>query len=129
MNRRHTLQKDIVLEAVRNLANHPAADEVYEHIHQKYPNIGKATVYRNLNILSEEGHLRRVGIPDGADRFDHTCIEHYHVTCIKCGTVCDVGMDAIPDIMDKVRGSMGMELLGYDILFRGLCPKCKEQNE
>ena len=128
MERRHTVQKDIVLEAVRSLATHSTADEVYEYIHKSYPNIGRGTVYRNLNILSEEGSIRKVGIPGGADRFDFTCCEHYHITCIKCGSVCDVDMDAISDMMDKVKNSNGMEILGYDILFRGICPKCREQN-
>lgn len=126
MERRHTIQKDIVLEAVRDLAGHSTADEVYEYIHKRYPNIGKGTVYRNLNILSEDGSIRKVGIPGGPDRFDHTCHEHYHVTCIKCGAVCDVDMDAVTDMMDRVRDSMGMELISFDILFKGICPKCKE---
>lgn len=128
MERRHTIQKDIVLEAVRGLASHATADEIYEYIHPKYPNIGRGTVYRNLNVLAEEGSVRRVGIPGGADRFDHTCHEHYHATCIKCGAVCDVDMDVISDMKDRVRNSMGMELISYDILFRGICPKCKAEH-
>ena len=129
MERRHTIQKDIVLEAVRSLATHSTAEEVYEYVHRNYPNMGKGTVYRNLNVLSEEGAIRKVGIFDGADRYDFTCKEHYHVTCIKCGAVCDVDMDEITDMMKRVRDSYGMELLGYDILFKGICPKCKKQGE
>lgn len=128
MERRHTVQKDIVLDAVKSLATHSTADEVYEYIHPNYPNIGKGTVYRNLNILAEENAIRKVGIPDGPDRYDHTCREHYHVTCVKCGAVCDVDMDAITDMLDRVRNSNGMELLGYDVLFKGICKKCMEQS-
>ena len=125
MDRRHTIQKDIVLAAVRALATHSTADEVYDYIHQNYPNVGRGTVYRNLNVLAEEGAIRKVGIPGGADRYDFTCHEHYHVTCVKCGDVCDVDMDVLPNLMNNVHNSMGMELLSYDILFRGICPKCK----
>lgn len=38
------------------MRRHVAANEVYEFIKEAYPTIGKGTVYRNLDILVEEGH-------------------------------------------------------------------------
>ncbi|WP_419550310.1 transcriptional repressor, partial [Paratractidigestivibacter faecalis] len=43
---RNTVQREIILEELRGLANHPTADEVYESVHAKHPSISKATVYR-----------------------------------------------------------------------------------
>ena len=43
---------------------------MYEFIKEAYPTIGKGTVYRNLDILVEEGALRKVEVPDGPNRFD-----------------------------------------------------------
>ena len=45
---------------------------MYEFIKEAYPSIGKGTVYRNLDILAEEGALRKVEVPDGPNRFDFT---------------------------------------------------------
>ena len=42
------------------MRRHVAANEVYEFIKEAYPTIGKGTVYRNLDILVEEGALRKV---------------------------------------------------------------------
>ena len=127
MERRHTIQKELVLNAVRQMAGHVTADEVYEHIRGEHPNIGKGTVYRNLGILAEEGQIRRIEIPNGPDRFDITLERHYHVRCVECGQVFDVEMDALEDIADRVRDKHGFEFLDYDILFKGICPDCREK--
>jgi len=62
------------------MRRHVAANEVYEFIKEAYPTIGKGTVYRNLDILVEEGALRKVEVPDGPNRFDFTLKNHYHVS-------------------------------------------------
>ena len=128
MERRQTIQKELVLNAVRTLKKHATADEVYSFIANEHPSVGKGTVYRNLNILADEGKVRKVEISDGPDRFDFTLTEHYHVKCIKCGDVSDVDMVKLSDLKKKIKDDHGIEFLGYDILFRGICPKCKENN-
>ena len=71
MAKRNTIQRQLVIAAVRFLADHPTAEEVYDRITMEYPDISKGTVYRNLNSLVESGLLGKVSVPSGADRFDH----------------------------------------------------------
>ena len=125
MERRNTIQKELVLNAVLQMRRHVTADEVYETVCREHPNIGKGTVYRNLGILAEEGKIRKVEIPNGPDRFDFTLERHYHVRCVECGRVFDVEMDAIEDLDARVRDKHGFEFLDYDILFKGICPDCR----
>ena len=63
MKNRNTLQRRLVLETVRRMRNHPTAEEIYLAIAAENPLISKATVYRNLKLLSEQGdsHSRRSG--------------------------------------------------------------------
>ena len=63
-SRRNTIQKDLVKNTVYEMRRHVTANEVYEFIKEAYPTIGKGTVYRNLDILVEEGALRKVEVPD-----------------------------------------------------------------
>ena len=69
MQYRNTRQRKIVLEAVQEHHDHPSADQIYLEIRAKDPRISRGTVYRNLNILSEEGQITHVKVP-GADRYD-----------------------------------------------------------
>ena len=52
MEKRNTIQRSLVLNAVNKLQCHATADEVYDEIAKEHPNISKATVYRNLKLLS-----------------------------------------------------------------------------
>ena len=126
MMRRHTIQRSLVLKAVNKLQCHATADEIYEKIVTEHPNVSRATVYRNLNLLSEMGYIRKIEIPGGSDRFDHLCHDHCHVKCEKSGRVFDVDMEYVIGLEKNIRNDRGFSFTGYDILFRGICPECQE---
>ena len=129
MTRHNTIQRSLVLDAVNRLKSHATADEVYAEVAATHPNISKATVYRNLNLLSEMGMIRKLEIPGGADRFDHICKEHCHVKCENCGRVFDIEIPYIDGLDNLVENRNGFELTGYDILFRGICPGCRASSD
>lgn len=128
MEHRNTIQKELVLSAVRTMRRHVTADEVHGFIAREHPSVSRGTVYRNLNLLSEEKQIRKVRVPNGPEHFDFTLREHYHVRCVKCGSVSDVDMVVLPDLMKMVQDSHGMQFLDYDICFRGVCPECQNRN-
>ena len=41
MPTRNTVQRQIIAEGLRRLANHPTADEVYEAVREEHPGIGQ----------------------------------------------------------------------------------------
>ncbi len=127
MIRRTTIQKELILNAVISLHNHPTADEVYKLVQASHPHISKGTVYRNLNCLAEEGKIRKIEVPEGPDRFDHICTPHYHIHCCKCDRAFDVDMEVVSDLIDKVKDTQGFCFLDYDILFKGICPDCQKK--
>ncbi len=127
MARRNTIQRYLVLEAVNKLHCHATADEVYGEIKKTHPTISRATVYRNLNLLSELGEIRRLEIPGSADRFDHIIRNHCHVKCEICNRVFDVDMDFVNGLESGIRDTRGFDFTGYDIIFHGVCPECKSK--
>ena len=129
MNNRHTLQRDLILEAVKELHCHATADDVYDLIVTKHPNISRGTVYRNLNLLSDIGEIRKVEIPSGADRFDHECHPHYHARCIECNRVFNVDMEFISDLQKNIKDTQGFEFTGHDLIFKGICLECNGRRE
>lgn len=127
MAKRNTIQRQLVIAAVRFLANHPTAEEVYDRITMEYPDISKGTVYRNLNSLVESGLLSKVSVPSGADRFDHILARHYHIKCTACGKFSNVeNFDYIPDMDAKVAAVTGYKMNHHDIVFSGICPECQK---
>lgn len=128
MIKRNTIQYALVLEAVNKLQCHATADEIYNLLVKEHSNIGRGTVYRNLQKLCENGEIRKWEIPGGADRFDHLCHDHYHIRCTSCGYVFDVDMDYMADLEKAIHDLQGFELTGHDIVFKGICPKCKDRD-
>ena len=60
MKERNTKQKQIILDILENNRIHPTINEIYNMAKTKYPTIGQATVYRNVNHLVEEGKLIKI---------------------------------------------------------------------
>jgi Fe2+ or Zn2+ uptake regulation protein len=108
----------MVLDAVNEMHRHVTADQIYTFVKEKYPSIGRGTVYRNLGILVKEGKVRKVEVPDGSDRFDFTLENHYHVECVKCGEIFDVDMDVISELEKRIRDTHGMKYISHDIFLR-----------
>lgn len=126
-NYRLTEQKKIVLEEVQSRYDHPTAEEIYLKIHEKYPGISKSTVYRNLDVLNQEGLIRRIKVV-GGDHFDLTVKKHYHVICKNCHKVVDAEIEYRNDYDDEVAKQTGFTIDEHSLIFEGLCPDCKKAN-
>ena len=124
MQGRNTVQRQLVYRAVQDLACHPTADAIYDKVVSSHPSISKGTVYRNLGKLAEAGMLRRIPMPNNADRYDTTLTAHYHIFCKSCGEFRDLDYPYLLSINSEVERDSGYKLDEHDIVFTGLCPKC-----
>lgn len=128
MAERNTMQKEIIRNALCEMANHPTADEVYSFVHERYPTISRATVFRVLNKLAENGNILKVDISNGADHFDHQTFEHYHAHCSICGKVCDVILKPLVIQTENIKAQDDFHVTGYSLQFNGICSQCREEN-
>ncbi len=124
-NRRNTIQRQIIFNAVLDLENHPSAEDVYNHIKPNYPSISLGTVYRNLNLLSENGKLLKVAIANSADRFDHNINSHYHIQCSKCKKLYDIDIPYFDQIDNEVSSKTEFDITNHHIIFDGICHQCQ----
>lgn len=123
---RNTVQRSLVLEAVRSLqGTHPTSADIFEVVRTAHPNISRATVYRNLNVLADRGEVLRVEVPNGADRYDLHAEPHYHLRCEACGRLFDAEMPYHPDLAKELSDTHGFDVTGHTILFTGLCAECR----
>ena len=126
MKKRNTLQKSIVSEVFDSMKNHPSAGMVYDAVHERYPEISRATVFRILAEAAEEGTIQRLKLRDANDRYDFTLTEHHHITCRRCGHVADVTVEIDnPSIINAAIGHEGFEVDECHVEFFGLCDKCQ----
>jgi Fe2+ or Zn2+ uptake regulation protein len=88
--------------------------------------VGRATVYRTLKLLLEQGHICRVILSDGAVcyRLSHKA-HHHHLVCVSCGATEDVHLEDVEDVLDRVRDATDYEVVGHRLEVYGFCPRCK----
>jgi len=119
--KRNTLQRQIILDAISTLANHPTAEEVYLHISKTHPSISKATVYRNLSTAADSGEISQIGVLNGAMHFDHNVHKHFHFMCDTCGKIVDVPIFDLPNTSPFTE----LNIKKVELTLRGLCGDCK----
>lgn len=126
MNSKYSRQREAIKEYLIQTKEHPTADTVYMYIKKSFPNISLGTVYRNLNLLSEQGEILKVNCQDGSDRFDGNYKPHYHFLCNECGRVFDLEMESIDHINVIAGAKFQGKIEGNVTFFHGSCPECQE---
>ena len=120
---RHSDQRDIVYQVVCQSCDHPSVEMILSRAKEQMPSINMATVYRNLSVLVDQNKIIRLTLSTG-DRFDKTLYPHPHFHCKCCGNVTDVDHDAVSDMITSIE-SKDFQIDKADIMFTGICPKCK----
>lgn len=121
---KYSRQREAIKEYLSVTKEHPTADTVYLVIRKDYPNISLGTVYRNINLLAEQGEILRINCQDGSERFDGNPKPHYHFLCKECGRVLDLKMEAIDHINMIAGAGFSGKIEGHVTFFYGLCPEC-----
>jgi Fe2+ or Zn2+ uptake regulation protein len=124
---RMTEQRRIIFEELKKTYEHPSASDVYEKVKQRLPHISLGTIYRNLEILSSKGIIKRLDMVSGQRRFDAGVHAHHHIRCISCGRVDDIPTNthtSFGSIITNVKTVSGYDDVGCTVDFYGICPEC-----
>src|SRR4030043_1448538 len=123
--RRETRQREAILRVLRNTRAHPTADWIYEEVKKEIPNISKGTVYRNLQVLQEDGAITVLNLNGTLSRFEVKQHGHYHFRCEQCGRVFDLDEPVNNEIDKRVAERTGFKVSHHQTEFRGLCKDCQ----
>lgn len=124
--KRHSLQRQIILEELQREKTHPSAQEIYERVRHRLPKISLGTVYRNLEQLAAQGLIQKVEGAGGQRRFDGDLTAHYHVRCLYCGRVEDAPLPLLSRLNQTFAQMSDYTIMGHRLEFFGICPLCRE---
>ena len=124
--RRYSKQRELIFEAVCGTNEHPTAETVYHWLKPDNPALSLGTVYRNLNLLADEGRLLRLPLP--VERFDANTAPHAHFRCRLCGRVYDLdGLDYNAGLDEKAETRSGHRVERHELIFTGVCANCTDK--
>ena len=125
-----TPQRLAVYKALSEETWHPNAEMLFRKLQPKYPTMSFATIYKSIEILSDIKAIQVLNTGEDSFRYDADVSEHYHLRCLKCGSVDDAQMDEgiREQLTQSVEMQSGYQISGRQFYFFGLCPKCSKQH-
>ena len=124
-----TQQRLNILEVVRGInPSHFTAQEIFETVNEKNPEVGFATVYRFLKKLSEKNFVIEVRMGGMPARYEWAAKKHHdHLTCVKCGRIVEFENQKIEDLQEKIATYHGFQLTHHILELYGICKKCRKK--
>lgn len=102
-------------------------------VKQKSPEIGLATVYRTLEILTDLKVVDKVSFNDGLARYDlrkegakHF---HHHLLCLECGNIEEVEEDLLGEVEQVIEQRYHFMVKDHRLTFHGICEECQQKKK
>jgi len=129
MQLRMTNQREMILRELVKSKEHLTADELYDIVKKMMPRISLATVYRNLEILSEAGIIGKLEISGRQKRFDFDPEDHDHIYCAVCHRVDNLNIERTGEQTNKMDAVEGYIVTGYRLEIVGICESCQKKEK
>lgn len=130
-----TPQRQTVLQVfIDHPDEHLSAEEVHLLLKQQSSEIGLATVYRSLELLSELGILQKLDFGDGRSRYEVNVTndkehQHHHLICMQCGSVKGFAEDLLENLEKDISKKCNFKIRDHQVKFFGYCRECQAKRE
>ncbi|OPY57720.1 MAG: Ferric uptake regulation protein [Pelotomaculum sp. PtaU1.Bin035] len=125
-----TSRRELILKVLlENKGEHLCAEDVYNLVKQKAPDMGLATVYRTLELFQEFNIIHSMDFGDGRKRYEFggeegMCHHHHHLICTKCGAIIEVNEDLLEDLESRVSRQHEFTVTNHQLKIFGICKQC-----
>jgi Fur family ferric uptake transcriptional regulator len=123
---RLTPQREAVIKILlENPNQHLAAEDIYAMVRRTHPEIGMATVYRTLDLLSSEKIINQLNFEEGYSRYElESQTHHHHLVCLKCGKIREFSDNLLEKVEEEIALKYNFEIVGHLLKFYGYCSSC-----
>ncbi|ERL25017.1 Fur family transcriptional regulator [Mitsuokella sp. oral taxon 131] len=128
-----TPQRQTVLQIFLDRpGKHLSAEDVHGLLRDEHSEIGLATVYRSLELLSDLGILQKMEFGDGCSRYEVNTTDpsqhhHHHLICTSCGKVLEFEDDLLDDLEHDIMEKSQFKIHDHQVKFFGICKECQEK--
>jgi Fur family transcriptional regulator, ferric uptake regulator len=123
-----TQQREAIAEVVFASPEHMSVEEIEGKLRSRGERIGKATIYRTLEMLVRSGLVAEHDFGEGFKRYEHLfgpTPVHGHLVCTECGGVTEVRSAELERTQEAVAREHGFQAARYRLEMYGLCAECQ----
>lgn len=124
---RLTEPRRAVAELVAARDGHFTANDLMADARARDLDIGRATIFRALDLFTELDVLERIDLPSG----DHAyvpcapTVHHHHIVCDVCGRVTEVEDLGLRSAIEDIEAGTGWQVDSHRLELYGRCPRCQ----
>lgn len=120
-----TDQRRELVSLIMSQARRFTADDLLAELRLRGHAIGRATIFRTLDLLVRLGHVGRVR--DGGRGGYAVCDpgHHHHLVCSSCGQVLHIHGCPVSSYLSELESSTGFSVAHHSLEIAGLCPACR----
>lgn len=125
-----TATRRLVAELLAGSDGHFTAAEILERGRRR-AGIGRATVFRALDLLASLRVVERLDLPDGTHAYvlcdpdEH----HHHLVCSSCGRGVDIADGELLSLVDEIGRRHGYRIETHRLELFGTCPGCAARDK
>lgn len=120
-----TPAREAVLESIPQMGEHLNPAEILKQGRVRYPALGRATVYRTLELLTSLGIVRPIYIGEAGPAYICTQGGHHHLVCSRCGVMVDFDRCVVDEMAADLHARFGFIITSHLLEFYGFCPACQ----
>jgi Fur family ferric uptake transcriptional regulator len=124
-----TTQREAVASVVFDSEGHLSVDDIESRLRERGERIGKATIYRTLDLLVRSRLVAEHDFGEGFKRYEHRLSNHpvhEHLICLECGKVEEFESRELYRVENRVRSEHGFLPVRRRLEIYGLCRECHE---
>jgi Fur family ferric uptake transcriptional regulator len=124
---RLTVPRRAVIDAVQRTTRAFTADDLQRQLERERSAVGRATVFRTLDVLVQNGILDRIHRPDGC----HSYVlaggsrHHHHLICSDCGTVVEFEECELTPLLETLGRRTNFQISDHWLEVFGRCASCR----
>ncbi|MBA2753142.1 MAG: transcriptional repressor [Chloroflexia bacterium] len=123
---RSTRPRRTIIETILDQAHPFTPEHLLAAVHRADPSLGRATVYRTLEILGALDVLTRVVVAEGHSAYVVGLPGHrHHLVCSGCGAAVPFTACPVDHLMAELSRTTNFAIQSHVLQFIGVCPACQ----
>lgn len=111
---------------IADQTGHFTAEDLLDDSRRQRLGLGRATIFRSLDVLADLGVIERLDLPSGGHAFVACeAAHHHHVVCSACGRSTGVSDHGLERVAQAIGRKTGFRVDTHRLELFGLCADCQ----